>query len=144
MSFVDRSYRVQGAEVVCDTAVSRADLDALVDALAARRHVLSIAGLDNAEAVLEVRRITALQDRLDAARGLADPAPMTMSADEVRLLAGAAGAYVAERDGDDYLPSRMRERLQRLSTASGTLMDCGAELAAAHAEAVEKRLIQAP
>ena len=102
---------------------------ALADALSwhvTRR--FQVGGLDEAEAVLELRAADAFADRLDEHRGLEGMAPVRMNADHVRLLIGAASAYVMERDVESYQPPEERERIAQLSGLVDPLFDLVADL----------------
>jgi S-methylmethionine-dependent homocysteine/selenocysteine methylase len=84
--------------------------------------------LDEAEAVLEMRVAGALADRLDQHRGVEGRAPVRLNADHVRLLIGAAAAYVSERDVESYQPPEERERIGQLSGLVDPLFDLVADL----------------
>jgi hypothetical protein len=84
--------------------------------------------LDEADAVLELRAAGALADRLDEHRGLEGLAPVRVNADQVRLLIGAAAAYVSERDVESYQPPEERGRIAELSTLIDPLFDLVANL----------------
>jgi hypothetical protein len=102
---------------------------ALADALS--RHMtksFQVGGLDEAEAVLELRAAGALADRLDEHRGIEGLAPVRLNADHVRVLIGAASAYVMERDVESYQPPEERERIAQLSRAIDPLFDLVADL----------------
>src|SRR5829696_7623933 len=91
---------------------------ALADALSWQITTQFQAGaLDEAEAVLEMRVAGALADRLDQHRGVEGLAPVRLNADHVRLLIGAAAAYVSERDVVSYQPPEERARIAQLSEA---------------------------
>jgi hypothetical protein len=79
--------------------------------------------LDEAEAVLEMRAAGALADRLDEHRGLEGRAPVRVNADHVRLLIGAASAYVMERDVESYQAPEERERIAQLRELIDPLFD---------------------
>jgi hypothetical protein len=139
-AFMDRSYRIgpDGQAVVCDTIVGRRDIDALGDALAWRRDELSRVELDDADAVLTLRRLMVLDDVLAATSTYGDNAPLTVDRQQVRTLCEIAGAYVAERDVESYQAPEERDRIERLRGLSGPLMDCCSELAAAQDEVRER------
>ncbi|MEA2466069.1 MAG: hypothetical protein QOJ57_195 [Thermoleophilaceae bacterium] len=84
--------------------------------------------LDEAEAVLEMRAAGALADRLDEHRGLEGRAPVRVNADHVRLLIGAASAYVMERDVESYQAPEERERIAQLRELIDPLFDLVANL----------------
>jgi hypothetical protein len=84
--------------------------------------------LDDAEAVLEMRAAGALADRLDQHRGLEGRAPVRVNADHVRLLIGAASAYVMERDVESYQAPEERERIAQLRELIDPLFDLVANL----------------
>jgi hypothetical protein len=108
-------------------AVFQASLElrtALADALS--WHVnrrFQTGGLDDAEAVLELRSAGALADRLDEHRGLEGRGPVRVDAADVRLLGGATAAYVFERDVESYQSPEERERLAELSALIDPLFD---------------------
>jgi hypothetical protein len=102
---------------------------ALADALS--WHVtrsFRVGGLDEAGAVLELRAAGALADRLDEHRGIEGLATVRLNADQVRLLIGAASAYVMERDVESYQPPEERERIAQLSALVDPLFDLVADL----------------
>jgi hypothetical protein len=102
---------------------------ALADALS--WHVtrsFQVGGLDEADAVLELRAAGALADRLDDHRGVEGRAPVRLNAEHVRLLIGAASAYVMERDVESYQPPEERERIAQLSGLIDPLFDLVADL----------------
>jgi hypothetical protein len=102
---------------------------ALADALSwhvTRR--FQVGGLDEADAVLELRSAGALADRLDEHRGIEAQAPVRMNADHVRLLIGAVSAYVMERDVDSYQPPEERDRIALLRGLIDPLFDLVADL----------------
>jgi hypothetical protein len=102
---------------------------ALADALSWHMtRSFQVGGLDEAEAVLELRAAGALADRLDEHRGLEGRAPVRVNADQVRLLIGAASAYVMERDVESYQPPEERERIAQLSGLIDPLFDLVADL----------------
>lgn len=102
---------------------------ALADALSwhvTRR--FQVGGLDEAGAVLELRAAGALADRLDQHRDVEALAPVRVNADHVRLLIGAASAYVMERDVESYQPPEERARIALLRSLVDPLFDLVAEL----------------
>lgn len=140
--FADRTFRVEDRRrVVADATIGAPVLRALIEAIRARRHALSVAGLQDAEAVFAVRGLTAIADRLDASLALGDPVPVTIDRHEALALAEAAAHYGSAYDQDGYLPAAERERLATLETVLGALMDVLADLAGAEAEAVEQHLL---
>ena len=141
-TFMDRRYRIgpDGHDVVCDTVVGRADLDALSDALAWRRDEQSRVELDDAEAVLALRGLMTLDDMLDATRAYEDNAPLTLDRGQAHTLCEITGAYVDERDVEGYQTPEERDRIERLRGLAGPLMDCCSELAAAQEEARERAI----
>lgn len=142
-SFTDRSYRVaSGARsVVCDTIASREQLDALSEAIAWRRHGHSIGSLEDAESVLVLRELIALDDLLFETTAIESEALVTIDREQALSLCEIAGAYIAERDVETFQASEERERIARLRALSGPLMDICCELAAAEQEATEKQLL---
>jgi hypothetical protein len=102
---------------------------ALADALSWHMtRSFQVGGLDEADAVLELRAAGALADRLDEHRGLEGLAPVRLNADFVRLLIGASAAYVSERDVESYQPPEERERIAQLSGLIDPLFDLVADL----------------
>ena len=87
-----------------------------------------VGGLDEAGAVLELRAAGALADRLDQHRGMEGQAPVRLNSDYVRLLIGAASAYVMERDVESYQPPEERERIAELGALIDPLFDLVADL----------------
>jgi hypothetical protein len=85
-------------------------------------------GLDEAEAVLELRATGALADRIDEYRGIEGMAPLRLNADHVRVLIGAASAYVMERDVESYQPPEERDRIALLRCLIDPLFDLVADL----------------
>jgi hypothetical protein len=142
-SFTDRSYRVDrhGRSVVCDTIAQRDELDALRDAIAWQRDRQSWMSLDDAESVLALRALTAVDDVLAETTALESEALVTLSREHALVLCETAGTYVAERDVDSYQAPEERARIARLRELGGPLMDTCCELAAAEEEAREKALI---
>ncbi len=142
-SFTDRNYRVDhdGRSVVCDTVAGRADLDALRDAIGWKRDRQSFAQLDDAESVLRLRALTAVDDVLAESAGVPGQTPVTLSRGNALALCEIAGLYVSERDVESYQAPEERERIALLRGLSGPLMDTCSELAAAEQEAHEKELL---
>lgn len=144
-AFSDRTFRVEDRRrVVTDATVPRATARALVEAVRARRHALSIGGLQDADAVFVVRGLTQLADRLDALLALGDPVPVTLDRPEVLAIAEAAASYPGGFDADGYLPQDTRERLRVVEETLPQLMDTIADLTGAEAEAVEQHLVEHP
>jgi hypothetical protein len=85
-------------------------------------------GIDDADTVLELRNTGALADRLDQHRGVEGRATVRLNADHVRLLIGAASAYVMERDVESYQPPEERERIAQLAALVDPLFDLVADL----------------
>jgi hypothetical protein len=85
-------------------------------------------GLDEADAVLELRAAGALADRIDEFRGIEGMAPVRLNADHARLLIGAASAYVMERDVESYQPPEERDRIALLRGLIDPLFDLVADL----------------
>jgi hypothetical protein len=141
-AFMDRSYRIgpDGHGVVCDTVVGSRDIVALSDALAWRRDELSRVELDDVHAVLTLRGLMVLDDMLAVANAYEDDAPLTVNREQVHMLCEIAGAYVAERDIEDYQAPEERDRIERLRGLAGPLMDCCSELAAAQDEVRERAI----
>ncbi len=142
-AFADRSYRLDrdGQTVVCDTTADRDDVDALRDALARRRHGHSVAVCEDAGAVLALREIVLIEDRLAAANAGPDPIGLSISRPEALRLCDVAGAYVTERDGGGYQAPEERRRIARLRDLTGALMDCCCELASAEEQVRERTLV---
>lgn len=145
-SFTDRSYRVApGARtVVCDTIASRDELDALREAIAWRRNEHSVGVLEDSDSVLALHALIALDDLLFETTAVESEALVTVGREQALSLCEIAGSYVAERDVDSYQAPEERERIARLRTLSGPLMDTCCELAAAEQEATEKELLSSP
>ena len=141
-SLVERSYRIgpDGRSPVCDTIAARADIDALRDALAWRRNALARLELQDADTVLVLRALMALEDMLDATSAYDEHAPLTLTSDQVRALCEIVGAYITGRDVESYQPPEERERIERLRSLAGRLMDCCSELATAHEQLREREL----
>lgn len=144
-TFTERSYRVsddrRGRGLVCDTAADPAELGALRDALGWRRRSLGLTDFESADAVIALRALIALDDKLLDGAESGEGATLTVTRGDVARLAELAGAYVAERDGDSYQSIKERSRIQRLRALSGRLMDACSEFAAAEAEARDKSLL---
>jgi hypothetical protein len=83
---------------------------------------------DDADSVLELRAAGALADRLDEFRGAEGHAPVRVNADQVRLLIGAAVAYVTERDTESYQPPEERARIAELAMLIDPLFDLALDL----------------
>jgi hypothetical protein len=141
-AFMDRSYRIAPAErsFVCDAVVARDDNAALGDTLAWRREQIGRDGLEDVAAVLELRALMSLDDLLAAVRDSGPDATVMLRRDQASLLCQIAGAYVTDRDGDDYQSPEERERIARLRGLAGPLMDLCCEFAAAEDEAREQPL----
>ena len=141
-AFMDRSYRIAPAErsVVCDAVVDRDDNAALAEALAWRREQVGRDGLEDADAVIELRALMTLDDMLGAVRDVGPDATLTLKRDQARLLCQITGAYVTDRDVDSYQPPEERDRIARLRALAGPLMDLCCEFAAAESEAREQLL----
>ncbi|MDP2710529.1 MAG: hypothetical protein Q8O56_04865 [Solirubrobacteraceae bacterium] len=139
---MDRSYRIApaGTGVLCDAVVDREDNAALADALALRREQIGRQGIDSADAVLELRALMTLDDLLGVIRETGPDATLTVTRDQARLLCEIAGAYVAERDVDSYQAPEERDRIARLRSLAGPLMDLCCEFAAAEDEARKQLL----
>ncbi len=137
VSFADPTIRVApvaggGHELVAGALLSAADARALADALAWQRtRDHQVAAFDTAEAVLAFRRLAALVDEIEGVAGRSPGGPVTVTQDQAMLLAEAAACYVAARDGEDHVPPRERERIDRLRTLSGPLFELVARFARA-------------
>ena len=131
-AFMDRSYRIAPAErsVVCDAVVEREDNAALGDTLAWRREQIGREGIEDVAAVLELRALMSLDDLLAAVRETGPDATLMLKRDQASLLCQIAGAYVTDRDGDDYQSPEERDRIARLRALAGPLMDLCCEFAA--------------
>lgn len=136
---MDRSYRIAPGErsVVCDAVVDSEDNAALGDALAWRREQIGRQGLEDAGAVLELRALMTLDDLLSVKRESGPDAVLTLKREQAQLLCQIAGAYVTDRDVDSYQAPEERDRIARLRTLNGPLMDLCCEFAAAEDEARE-------
>jgi hypothetical protein len=135
-AFMERRYRIgpDGRGVVCDMVVGGRDLVALTDALAWRRDELSRVEMDEADAVLTLRRLMVLDDMLGVAGSTEQDVPLTVNREQVHMLCEIAGAYVAARDVEGYQAPEERDRIERLRLLAGALMDCCSELTAAEGE----------
>ena len=136
---MDRSYRIapDGRSVVCYAVVGIDDNESLREALAWRRDEIGRHGIEDANAVLELRALMTLDDALAAAREVGPEATLTLTRDQGSLLCQITGAYVTERDTDGYQPPEERGRIARLRGLAGPLMDLCCEFAAAEDEARE-------
>jgi hypothetical protein len=141
-AFMDRSYRISPAErgVVCDAVVDREDNEALGDTLAWRREQIGREDIQEVAAVLELRALMSLDDLLAAVRETGPDAVVMLRREQAALLCQIAGAYVTDRDGDDYQSPEERDRIARLRALAGPLMDLCCEFAAAEDEAREQLL----
>ena len=141
-AFMDRSYRIAPAErsVVCDAVVDREDNAALGDTLAWRREQIGREDIDDVAAVLELRALMSLDDLLGAVRDTGPDATLMLKRDQASLLCQIAGAYVTDRDRDEYQSPEERDRISRLRALAGPLMDLCCEFAAAEDEAREQLL----
>ena len=140
-AFVERSYRIEsGRSVVCDAVVDRGDSEALGAALAWRREQIGRHGLEDAGAVIELRALMTLDDRLSASREQSADGALTLTREQAVLLCEITGAYVADRDVEGYQAPEERDRIARLRTLAGPLMDLCCELALAEDEARERLL----
>ena len=142
-TFTRRDYRISddGHAVVCNTMAEREDLEALRDALAWRRDRPTPDGLQDAGAVLALRALVTLDDRLIAMIDAEGQLPLTVDREQALTLCEVANSYVADRDVESYQSPDERARIARLRTLAGPLMDTCAGLAAAQEEAVEKALL---
>ena len=138
-AFMDRSYRIapDGRSVVCHAVVGQEDSESLSQALAWRRDEIGRRGIEDAGAVLELRALMTLDDLLAADREIGPEATVTLSSDQARMLCQLSGAYVTERDTDSYQPPEERDRIARLRSLAGPLMDLCCDFAAAEDEARE-------
>ena len=139
---MQRSYRIapDARSVVCDVLLSAEDVAVLREALAWRRDDIARTGLEDAAAVLELRELMTLDDLLAAAPGQGDEIHLTLARDQVVRLCEVAGGYVTDRDVESYQAPEERERIARLRTLNGPLMDTCCDFAAAEAEAREHLL----
>lgn len=101
---------------------------ALADALSWHLTRRFRAGALEADEALELRAAGALADRLDEFRDVEGNAPVRVNADQVRLLIGAAAAYVSERDTETYQPPDERARIAELTALVDPLFDLVADL----------------
>ncbi len=139
---MERSYRIapDGRSVVCYAVVGQEENESLGEALAWRREEIGRHGIEEAEAVLELRALMTLDDLLAAEREIGPEATLTLTREQARLLCQISGAYVTERDTDSYQPPEERDRIARLRALAGPLMDLCCEFAAAEEEAREQLL----
>ena len=119
---------------------ARADIDALRDALAWRRNELARLELQDADTVLVLRALMTLEDMLAATTDYDEHAPLTLTRDHVRVLCEIVGAYITGRDVESYQPPEERDRIERLRSLAGRLMDCCSELATAQEQLREREL----
>jgi len=138
-AFMDRSYRIapDGRSVVCYAVVGQEENESLGEALAWRREEIGRQGLEQANAVLELRALMTLDDLLTVQRAIGPEATLTLTREQARLLCQISGAYVTERDTGSYQPPEERDRIARLRGLAGPLMDLCCEFAAAEDEARE-------
>jgi hypothetical protein len=141
-AFMDRSYRIapDARSVVCNTVVSHDENEALGEALAWRRGEIGRRELDDASAVIELRALMTLDDLLAASRETGPETLLELDRDQAGLLCQITAAYVTERDTDGYQPPEERDRIARLRTLAGPLIDLCCEFAAAEDEAREHLL----
>lgn len=141
-SLMNRSYRIgrDGTTVVCDAIASRVEVDVLREALAFKRERMARVEYDAADDVLVLRSWITLDDLLAATSVFGDEAPVTITREQARMLCEVSSTYVADRDVDSYQPPEERERIARLRTLSGMLMDCCCEFTAAQREVREPPL----
>lgn len=141
-SFMDRSYRIapDARSVVCYATVAREDNEALSEALAWRRQEIGRDGLDDADAVIDLRALMTLDDLLAVSREIGPEMPLEFGRDQAQLLCQITAAYVTERDTDSYQPPEERDRIARLRALAGPLIDLCCEFAAAEDEAREHLL----
>jgi hypothetical protein len=99
---------------------------ALAVAVRHERHSRALGELDS-DAVLAVRAIGELADRLDPAPG-ADMHVLRLDAQDLGVVCDAAERYVAERDVDSYQPPEERARITALREVRGGLRDAQARL----------------
>jgi hypothetical protein len=138
-AFMDRSYRIasDGRTVVCDAIAGRTDIDVLGEAIALRRDELARSEMD-VDAVLALRALMTLDDLLGAALG--EQAVLTLSREQALTLTEIAGTYVTARDVESYQSPEERDRIARLRSLAGPLMDMCCELATADEQARERLL----
>jgi hypothetical protein len=141
-TLMNRSYRIgrDGTTVVCDAIAGRVEVDVLREALAYKRERQARVEYDAADDVLVLRSWITLDDLLASTSVFGDEAPLTITREQARMLCEVASTYVAERDVDSYQPPEERERIARLRTLSGTLMDCCCEFARAQSQVREPPL----
>lgn len=143
IAFIDRSYRVadDGRSVVCDTLATPGELQALRAALAWRRTALAADDPQHADAIVGLRAVITLDDRLLDVAEAGPGTPLGVTRDEAAMLCEIAGAYASERDLAGYQPPEHRFRVELLRALAGVLMDTCCELAAAEDEARAKALL---
>jgi hypothetical protein len=144
--FSERRYRVtdRGEGVVCDVPAKADELEALRAALGHARERAAGQPLDSADAVLELRALGALEDRLSEVIAAGPPTPLTLDHEQAIRLCEVTGTYLAERDFEGYTPPEQRERMALLGELTGPLMDTCSELVAAAHEARERDLLRQP
>ena len=138
-AFMDRSYRIapDGRSVVCYAVVGQEDSESLSESLAWRREEIGRHGIEQADAVLELRALMTLTDLLASGREIGPDATLTLSREQAGTLAQIAAAYVTQRDTESYQAPEERDRIMRLRALAGPLMDLCCEFAAAEDEARE-------
>ena len=138
-AFMDRSYRIapDGRGVVCHAVVGQDESESLSEALAWRRDEIGRQGIEQANAVLELRALMTLDDLLGVERASGPEATVTLSREQAGLLCQISCAYVTERDTDSYQPPQERDRIARLRGLAGPLIDLCCEFSAAEDEARE-------
>jgi hypothetical protein len=101
---------------------------ALADALSWHINRRFQAGSLETETVLELRAAGALADRIDEFRDAEGLGPIRVDSEQVRLLIGAAFAYISERDVEGYQPPEERGRIAELAGLIDPLFDLAADL----------------
>ncbi|MEA2289736.1 MAG: hypothetical protein QOD55_1733 [Solirubrobacteraceae bacterium] len=112
------------AVLVADVPATAAG--ALADAVRHERNARAMGELDSA-AVLAVRAISELADRLDPAPG-AGMHVLRLDAGDVAVVCDTAERYVAERDVESYQPPDERARITALRETRDSLRDAQARL----------------
>lgn len=140
VSFATRSFQVVDGplgtrDIVLGTLVTTADARALADALAWRRSrdFLAVPAQD-AESVLRLRSLVDLLDQVEALTRGDHTGPLTLTHQQVIMLAETAATYVGDRGGEEFTPPPERERLARLRGLTQPLFDLSRDFNGAWAE----------
>jgi hypothetical protein len=141
--FSERRYRIQedAQGVVCDVQADRPELEALCAAIAWRRQRTARETIEDVDAVLALRAVATLEERLTELLAAGAEAPLALTLTDAGSLCEIASAYVSERDFDGFIAAEERARIELLVGLAGSLMDLCAELPEATEEARANALI---